>query len=232
MTLFYTKNILASKLSIDESQHALKSLRKQINDSIFITEGKGYIYSAKISNIKNNLITYSEVEIFEKNEKTTKIHIAIAPTKSRIRFEWFLEKVTEIGVDSIYPLICQNSERKIINHIRCEKILISAMKQSKNSILPKLNNPIQFESFSHSCPKNAYIAHCYKTHKKCLKDILLKNNHKKNITLFIGPEGDFSKKEVNFAKSKGIIPVTLGTTRLRTETAGIIGCSIINTLVK
>ena len=228
MTLFYsnTSNIL----SLDESRHCLRTLRKKINDTILVTKGDGIIYRAEIIDIKNNLITYQNIEIIEQKNKKTHIHIVIAPPKNRTRFEWFLEKVTEVGVDIISPVICENSERRKINHDRSEKIIISAMKQSKNSILPIINRPVKFNDIIKKNHQNTYIAHCYQEEKKDFKNIFLNDKEIKNITLFIGPEGDFSKKELNFAIKMGIIPVTLGESRLRTETAGIIGCSMINLL--
>ena len=227
MNLFYSKNI-SNQLSKSESKHCLFSLRMNINDDIYITDGIGNIYKAKIQQIKNQIVMYGDLELISINKKKIRIHIAIAPTKNKTRFEWFLEKVTEIGIDSIFPIICQNSERKKLNQIRCENILISAIKQSKNSVLPIIYTPIKFEDFINSHKKNSYIAHCHKTDKKSFNHLLKENNHTEDITLFIGPEGDFSEKEVNFAYKKGIIPVELGKTRLRTETAGVVGCTIMN----
>ncbi len=230
MDLFYVKNISENELSFNESKHCLLSLRKKINDKILITEGKGIVYRAVISGTKNKKVNYNSVIPFNENVRKIKSHIVIAPTKNKARFEWFLEKVTEIGVDLISPIICDNSERKKINYLRCEKVLISAMKQSKNATLPKLNSPVEFKKIIQNFSKNTYIAHCYNEPKNSFKEILNKIKNPKEITLFIGPEGDFSEKELNFAKEAGIIPVGLGENRLRTETAGIIGCSLINLL--
>ena len=155
MILFYSKNISEENcvLSETESKHCIFSLRKKINDTIFITEGKGEIYSGIISEIKNNRVLYKNLSIQETEKRKINIHVAIAPTKNKARFEWFLEKSTEIGIDNISPLICENSERKNINIERCEKILISAMKQSKSSILPKLNTLISFRKCIDRCKK-------------------------------------------------------------------------------
>ena len=148
-------------LSKEESQHCIKVLRKKKNDIIRVTNGKGSIYITKITSIENEIVHLENL----KNEfilnRKTKIHIAIAPPKNRIRFEWFLEKVTEIGVDIITPLLCTNSERNQINLTRSQKILISAMKQSNNSILPQINNPTQFKDFLEGIENNSYIAHCH-----------------------------------------------------------------------
>ena len=230
MILFYSKNISEENrvLSETESNHCIFSLRKKINDKIFITEGKGEIYSGIISEIKNNRVIYKNLSIQETEKRKINIHIAIAPTKNKTRFEWFLEKSTEIGIDSISPLICENSERKNINIERCEKILISAMKQSKSSILPKLNALISFRECIDKFKKNGYIAHCQNSKKQDFKHILNASKRIQTMTIFIGPEGDFSKKEITFAENTGIIPINLSNKRLRTETAGIVACNMIN----
>ena len=229
MNLFYSKNI-SNQLSKSESKHCLFSLRMNINDDIYITDGIGNIYKAKIQQIKNQIVMYGDLELISINKKKIRIHIAIAPTKNKTRFEWFLEKVTEIGVEQISPIICENSERKKINIDRCNKILIAAMKQSKNSILPTITPPVPFHDIIKKKHQNTYIAHCHKENKEDFKNILLNQKSLDHITLFIGPEGDFSKKELNFAKKIGVIPVQLGSNILRTETAGIIGCSMIHVL--
>ena len=234
MDVFYSKNIKVENqtLSLDESKHCLLALRKKINDKILLTEGKGIMYSAIISSIKNKQVRYNQLEILSKEKRNPKIHIAIAPTKNRNRFEWFLEKSTEIGVDIISPLICQNSERKKINQKRCENILIAAMKQSKSSILPKLNTTILFQDFLKTIEKNTYIAHCQTKKKLDFHAILVKNkNIKKNITILIGPEGDFTMNEIINSEKLGIQSVNLSSKRLRTETAAIVACSISKALL-
>ena len=144
------------------------------------------------------------------------------------RYEWFLEKATEIGIDSITPIICDHSERKIIKHQRFEKILQSAMKQSLQCYLPQLNQAISFKEFINQDLKGQlFIAKCNKKDRKSLKNELLS---KQDVTILIGPEGDFSVKEIEMAIQNKFIPVTLGETRLRTETAAIIAChSAVNT---
>ena len=231
MDLFYVENISNNKLSISESKHCLTALRKRVNQKILLTEGKGTTYSADIESIENGQVIYTNIKSIYTYLRKTKIHIAIAPTKNKARFEWFLEKATEIGVDIISPLICQYSERDKINETRAKKILISAMKQSKNPILPTLNSPISFNEMMKSPLTNCYIAHCQNKKKKLFKNLLFNLKNKQDITLFIGPEGDFSEKEVNFAEKIGLVSVTLGEQRLRTETAGIVGCNMINLLL-
>lgn len=226
MQLFYSPDITDSQLqftfSKEESKHIVKVLRKKIGDILNITNGKGDLFSAKIiiADIKNCVVTI-------KTSKTQKpleynLHLAVAPTKMNDRYEWFLEKATEIGVTSITPVICDNSERKIIKIDRFEKILQSAMKQSLNCYLPKLNDAIPFKNFiKQEFSGSLFIAHCEKTNKKSLKKEI---KQKQDITILIGPEGDFSTKEIEQAIQYNFNPVTLGETRLRTETAAIVAC--------
>ena len=179
-----------------------------------------------IANIKNCVATIIDKELQSKHKYN--LHLAVAPTKMNERYEWFLEKASEIGVDSITPIICDHSERKFIKHERFEKIIQSAMKQSLNCYLPKLNQAIHFNDFINQDFKGqSFIAHCdvdlqlVSGTRKSLKAELLPN---KEVTILIGPEGDFSVKEIETAIQNNIIPVTLGTTRLRTETAAIVAC--------
>ncbi|WP_455170423.1 RsmE family RNA methyltransferase, partial [Aegicerativicinus sediminis] len=154
------------------------------------------------------------------------LHILIAPTKNIDRFEWFLEKSTEIGVSEITPIICDNSERKIIKIDRCERIIESAMKQSLKSYKPKLNDLTDFQSALELFKSNqVLIAHCEPQERVLLKDVV---EPSKNYTILIGPEGDFSSKEIENALSKGCKPISLGDSRLRTETAGVVACHSVN----
>ena len=156
------------------------------------------------------------------------MHIVIAPTKLNDRFEWFLEKATEIGIDEITPIICENSERKFIKNERLEKILISAMKQSLKYQLPRLNKAIKFtELVNKNKDTCKFIAHCEDSEKKSLKSQI---GNSYAITILIGPEGDFSTKEINHALEHNFIPLSLGKSRLRTETAGIVACNSISLL--
>ena len=230
MYLFYTKNIFNKILSTEESKHCIFSLRKKKGEKILLTEGKGVIYSSRIQQIIKNQVQYQDLKTLEVNNKKLKSHIVISPPKNRLRFEWFLEKATEIGVDFITPIICENSIRTKLNQERCEKILISAMKQSKNSFLPTINNLIKFEDLIVNPFTNTYIAHCHSQNLNYLNKSILNLKNHNQITLFIGPEGDFTKKEINLAETAGIVPVKLGNQILRTETAGIVGCTIINML--
>ena len=226
MQLFYNPNITeqTTQFSFDkeESKHIIKVLRKTIGDILHITNGQGWLFTAKITipDAKSCLATIISKELKEKHPYN--LHLAVAPTKMNDRYEWFLEKATEIGVDSITPIICDHSERKVIKRDRFEKILQSAMKQSLNCYLPVLKEPISFNDFINQSRHGAlYIAHCEETDKRSLKELLIS---KTDITILIGPEGDFSIKEIESAISKDFIPVTLGKTRLRTETAAIVAC--------
>ena len=150
------------------------------------------------------------------------LHLAVAPTKMNDRFEWFLEKATEIGIHEITPIICDRSERKVVNSERFDKIILTAMKQSNVLFLPKLNAAMTFKEFiKHKNEGFQLIAHCEETNKKTLKSVLEPNQ---NVTLLIGPEGDFTEKEIELALAGDYIPVSLGNTRLRTETAAIVAC--------
>ncbi len=226
MQLFYNQDITETTKMFsfpkEESKHISKVLRKKEDDILHITNGEGWLFEAKInqSDVKN-----CQVEIVSKtfqHAKDYSLHLAVAPTKMNDRYEWFLEKATEIGVDSITPILCEHSERTVIKQERFERIVKSAMKQSLNFYLPKLNVAVRFsdfikEKFSGQC----FIAHCEKLDKKSLKNEL---EAKQNVTILIGPEGDFSVKEIKMALQHEFIPVTLGQTRLRTETAAIVAC--------
>ena len=232
MQLFYVENLkITNQLSKEESNHCLSVLRKKNNDVIYVTDGNGIIYSTNIESIDNKIVKFNKLKVVFKSPKATKTHIAIALTKNRVRFEFFLEKVTEIGVDEITPLICANSERKKFNINRAKKIIISALKQSQNCKLPKVNNVTNYIDFLPKTLKNTYIAHCYNQPKKELKSIL--QNHKKDdvFTIMIGPEGDFTKQEILLSEEFNIDSIKLSDQRLRTETAGIVACHMMKLLL-
>lgn len=227
MQLFFSDNINNHfTLSSEESKHIIKVLRKKEGDIIHFTDGKGNLL---VSEIITSHIKKTQVRIIEKISKEKKhnyyLHIAISPTKNIDRFEWFLEKSCEIGIDEITPLICDRSERKFIKLHRCKKILLSAMKQSLKYNLPKLNEPIPFLNFINEKHKEQkFIAHCQNETKINLKNQKIE----KNILILIGPEGDFSQNEINIAISNKFTPISFGDSRLRTETAGVLATSLIN----
>lgn len=226
MQLFYNSNISEGDTTFsfgkDESRHIVKVLRKKVGDQLHITNGKGLLFTAELTLADAK---HCSVNILSQNlqpKRPFNLHLAVAPTKMNDRYEWFLEKATEIGIEEITPIICDNSERKVVKLERFEKIIQSAMKQSLQCYLPKLNEPISFRDFLNTSFSAAkFIAHCEETDKKSLKSQLKTN---KDTVLLIGPEGDFSVKEIEMALDAEFIPVTLGNTRLRTETAAIAAC--------
>ena len=226
MQLFYNPNLTESQTSFvfdkEESKHIVKVMRKKSGDTLHVTNGFGYLFTTEITIASDSKCTV-KINSFEKQEASKiHLHLAVAPTKMNDRYEWFLEKATEIGIQEITPIICDHSERKVIKTDRFQKILESAMKQSLHLYLPKLNEPILYKDFiKKDFQGQKFIAHCEETSKKSLKNELKINE---NILLLIGPEGDFSVKEIQLAIENKFIPVTLGNTRLRTETAAIVAC--------
>ncbi|WP_179377166.1 16S rRNA (uracil(1498)-N(3))-methyltransferase [Winogradskyella wichelsiae] len=226
MQLFYNQHITEKDSSFnfdkDESRHIVKVLRKTIGDTLQITNGKGWLFNAELTLADQK---HCSVKIHSKSlqpKRNYNLHLAVAPTKMNDRYEWFLEKATEIGIETITPIFCDHSERKIVKLERFEKILQSATKQSLQYYLPKLNDPMSFKDFiSQGFTDQIFIAHCEETDKKSLKSQLKPAS---NCTILIGPEGDFSVKEIEMALQHNFIPVTLGETRLRTETAAIAAC--------
>ena len=226
MQLFYNPTIQESQTSFvfdkEESKHIIKVLRKKEGDFLFVTNGLGVLFQTEITIASDNKCTVKIIS-FEKQEAPKfKLHLVVAPTKMNERYEWFLEKATEIGIQEITPIICEHSERKVIKTDRFQKIVESAMKQSLHYYLPKLNPPISFKEYIKT-PKQGqlFIAHCEETNKKSLKKELITGQ---NTTILIGPEGDFSSHEIQLAIDHNFIPVSLGNTRLRTETAAIVAC--------
>ncbi|MBF4487506.1 16S rRNA (uracil(1498)-N(3))-methyltransferase [Flavobacterium sp. CSZ] len=226
MQLFYNPDIdkTTESFSFDkeESRHIIKVLRKKDSDILHVTNGAGLLFETQITLASDNKCIVQVLSIKKTEEPQFRLHLAVAPTKMNDRFEWFLEKATEIGIQEITPIICDRSERKVINLERFEKIILSAMKQSNETYLPKLNEAISFKEFIKQKNEGLQlIAHCEQTDKKSLKDILKPNE---SVTMLIGPEGDFSEKEIALALENDYQPVTLGNTRLRTETAAIVAC--------
>lgn len=226
MQLFYNPTISEKDTSFvfdkEESKHIIKVLRKKERDILFVTNGLGFIFKTEIALASDSKCTVTILS-FEKEEPSkVQLHLAVAPTKMNERYEWFLEKATEIGIQEITPIICEHSERKVVKNDRFQKIIESAMKQSLHYYIPKLNEPITYKEFiKKDFEGQKFIAHCEETDKKSLKDALILNE---NITLLIGPEGDFSTKEIQLALDNNYIPVSLGKTRLRTETAAVVAC--------
>ena len=231
MQLFYNANITedTQQFTFDrtESRHIVRVLRKKIGDQLFITNGKGILFTSEISLADDKNCIVNIISVDEKSKPWNyHLHIAMAPTKNIDRFEWFLEKATEIGIDEITPLICERSERKNIKSERLEKIIESAMKQSLKFHLPTLNPLISFSEFiNKDFESKLFIAHCEKTDRKTLKTTL---KPKQNILILIGPEGDFSKSEIGKSIQHSFTPITLGDSRLRTETAGLVATNMVS----
>lgn len=226
MQLFYAPDINneTNEFTFDkeESKHIVKVLRKLEGSILHITNGKGFLFICEVilASEKKCVVKINESQFTE--PRNFSVHMVVAPTKMNDRYEWFLEKAAEIGVDEITPIICEHSERKIIKTERFDKILISAMKQSNQMYLPILNEPIKLTDFlAKEIGGQKFIAHCEETEKVELKNRIETQQH---YTLLIGPEGDFSPNEINKALVNGYLPVALGNTRLRTETAAIVGC--------
>jgi len=225
LQLFYQSKIQdgVHQLEEEESRHVLKVLRLGIGDQLSITDGKGQIYNAEITTISKKTCNFSIKSTITVPKRKYFIHLGIAPTKNIDRLEWFVEKATEIGVDEITFLSCEKSERRVINLDRLYKKAVSAIKQSGQAWLPTLNEIKPFnESLEFDGAK--FIAHVDCDNQFHLKEA--KPNGK--YIVLIGPEGDFSAEEISLATGKGFKNVSLGSTTLRTETAGLAACHILN----
>ena len=231
MQLFYSPEITNQQfhLSADESRHAIKVLRKGEGERLRVVDGEGGYYEVEITIANHKKCEFLVVDKVEQyNPIPYRLHIAIAPTKNNDRFEWFLEKATEIGITEITPILCDHSERKVIKEERLTKVLVSAMKQSGQAFLPKLNPLTKLSDLIKvQSVESKYIAHCEEQEQKKLNELYKKGS--KSLVL-IGPEGDFSTNEIKLALDNNFKPISLGNNRLRTETAGVIVCSTINLL--
>ena len=216
-----------SELPQEEAEHAVRVLRMQEGDTIFLTDGQGSTYQATVvSTTKKKCFFQIESRQHVSPLWEGKIHIAVAPTKNMDRMEWLAEKATEIGVDAIHLLNCQYSERKVVKNERLERVIISALKQSQKAYKPELTGMTDFQQFIRQpFDGNKYIAHCYSDEDistpKVYLPAHLRSSASKNSLVLIGPEGDFSISEVRMAVENGFIPITLGQSRLRTETAAL-----------
>ncbi len=231
MHVFFVHDLSGDLFSLpeEESRHCARVLRLRPGDRVALTNGKGLWAHASIEepHPKSSL-----VKVIEKKEhvgrRPFRLHMAVAPTKNIDRFEWFLEKATECGIDEITPVYCENSERRIIKPHRLEKILVAAMKQSLRAYLPKLNPAVELREFlQQPAVANAFIAHCADGEKQTLT-----GNYQtgEDVTMLVGPEGDFSPEEIDVATGAGYRAISMGSHRLRTETAAVALCIQINTL--
>jgi 16S rRNA (uracil1498-N3)-methyltransferase len=227
MQVFYHPNIENELITVtpEESRH-ISVLRIKPGDSLYITNGLGLMCKAIVADSSSKAVQLQIMERYDNYGKQSYfLHIAIAPTKQMERLEWFLEKATEIGIHEITPVICHQSERKDLKTERLIKILQSAMKQSLKAFLPRLNEPVSFEHFiKMSSGGNKFIANAAAGENNHLKNFINKNE--KSLVL-IGPEGDFTEKEMETAISNAYRAVSLGQSRLRTETAGLLACATV-----
>lgn len=228
MHVVYTPDIQThAELPEEEAAHAVRVLRLQAGDEVMLTDGKGCFYRAEISTATNKRCLVNILETLPQAPLWKgHLHIAMAPTKNMDRTEWFAEKATEIGFDELTFLNCRFSERKVIKTERISKILVSAIKQSLKARLPQLNEMTDFNKFiTQPFPGQKFIAHCYEGEKPLLKDMV---HPGEDALVLIGPEGDFSEEEVRKATENDFIPISLGKSRLRTETAALVACHILN----
>jgi len=231
MQLYYIDPVLASVpcqviLGSEESFHCIKVLRMRTGETIHLSDGFGNLYEGEIlaQDIKNCPVLLTNVTK-DSGKRPFRLHMAVAPTKNIARFEWFLEKATEIGVNEITPLVCEHSERVQIRTDRLQKIILSAAKQSLKTYLPVLHEPMKLNDFVKlNHPASRFVAYVEEQQPLHLK-IAYKEG---DCVVLIGPEGDFSRKEMEAAINQGFHPVSLGPSRLRTETAAIVACHIIN----
>jgi 16S rRNA (uracil1498-N3)-methyltransferase len=228
MHLFYKTRIEGKTQELDEqeSRHAVRVLRLLKGDPVILVDGAGGWYEAVIEEAHPKRCIL-EIRSFTEGHSPLPyhLHIAISPTRSIDRFEWFLEKATEIGISEITPLICERTERKQVKSERLEKIIVSAMKQSLRAYKPLLSGPVQLSDFlRRDVSGTRGIAHCHHTHRLTLSELEQSGRY----TVLIGPEGDFTGEEVSEAVSAGYLPFQLAESRLRTETAGIYLCSAIS----
>jgi len=227
MILFYSTNIEMSTiiLSNEEHIHCSKVLRKQVNEEIYITDGKGNIFTCIIAEIAKTNTKCRILSILETPKPTNYLAIGITPTKNPSRLEWFVEKAVEIGISEILILNTQRTERKSMKFERLDRIIISAMKQSLNVYLPEISIVSDFKNINTYCShfENKFIAYCDGP-----ADVLsLIYNKKNSVIVLIGPEGDFTSEEIETAKQHHFTPVSLGNTRLRTETAGLVALMML-----
>jgi len=228
MHLFYHPEIKGEQHTLDaeESAHCVKVLRLRENDIVYLTNGKGSLFKSVISLSNPKKCELQIIETLKDYKKPDYLlHIAIAPTKNIERFEWFLEKATEIGISRITPIICERSERRIIKPQRLKKILVTAMKQSLKTYLPVLDNQVDLPGFLDQNQNGLRFLADFRE----IADNHLFEKCKPGVetTVLVGPEGDFTEREFNLAHEKGFQSVSLGDSRLRTETAGIVACHTV-----
>lgn len=229
MLLFYQPELATGStwLSEEESKHCTKVLRKRAGEAITVTDGKGFFYECTITKADSRKCEFSIDKTISEAKRSYHIHIAIAPTKNADRLEWFVEKSTELGIDEITLIECDHSERSFSKVERLQKIAISAMKQSQKASIPIIRELTPFQAIVQQSSDQKFIAYVDHNNPQHLFQAGIPG---KNYLVLIGPEGDFSKPELNLALNNGFVKVSLGASRLRTETAGITACCFLNVL--
>ncbi len=230
MNLFYQPRLSEGHLQLDEdeSQHAIKVLRHQPGDQIPVTDGKGTLYFCGIESISKKACSFQILRTERKLKAAHHIHVALAPTKSSDRTEWFVEKAVEIGIQEITFLKAQHGERPRLNLNRITKVAVGAIKQSGQVWLPKINALTDFHTILKSSSKHKFIA--YVDSKNQSKHLLTQAEKNSQYLVLIGPEGDFSPTEIKEATEARFTSISLGTSTLRTETAGLVACLTLNLL--
>lgn len=219
----------AAILNEEESLHCVKVLRHKVGDTIQVIDGKGTraIGTIEAAHAKQCAVSLSSKETVAKT-RNYDLHIAIAPTKNIERIEWFVEKAVEMGIDRISSIKCKNSERTVVKEDRLRKVAESAVKQSQQAYIPGIDPLVEFKEFIKNTTADVkLIAHCEKEEKNSIKVHIKANT---SYCVLIGPEGDFTKEEIRIALDAGYLPVSLGDTRLRTETAGMYACAALAVL--
>lgn len=229
LPFFYKEDIDLSSTALvldeDTSKHVVQVLRMQVGGLLQVTDGKGNLFTAEIADNNRKKCEVTILKTTNNKPQTTNISIAISLLKNTSRFEWFLEKATELGVAEIIPLICARTEKTAFKTERMKSILVSAMLQSEQCFLPVLREPVKFGVVLSSAHQQKFIAHCIDGEKRELADMINENLSSKII--LVGPAGDFTAEEVQAAVEHHFIPVALGSTRLRTETAGIAAAALM-----
>ncbi|MCL1822258.1 MAG: 16S rRNA (uracil(1498)-N(3))-methyltransferase [Prolixibacteraceae bacterium] len=227
MNIFYTTQIDGNRAFLDEneSNHAVRVLRMKAGERAILVDGKGNRYEAVIEESHPKHCTFGIENVAIDNPRPYRLSIAMAPTKNSERTEWFLEKAVEIGVDDFVPILSRHSERKNINMERLQKVALAAMKQSMKATLPEIAQIIAFESLIEKpFDGKKLIAHCYSGAKPHIKEVVAPSE---NAIVLIGPEGDFSEEEIALAQKHGFQDISLGQSRLRTETAALTACAVL-----